>query len=45
LVDNEVLPELSDDSDKEDDPNIIIGTSNANEEDVDDPNESGNRNR
>jgi len=44
LVNNEVLPELSDDSDQEDGPNIIIGTSNANEEDVDDPNEGGNHN-
>lgn len=47
-----MLPELSDDSDKEDDPNAEIGTStsksNANNENVDDPDdpeEPDNHNR
>ncbi|XP_060843667.1 protein IWS1 homolog A-like isoform X2 [Rhopalosiphum padi] len=47
----EVLPELSDDSDKEDDPSAVIGTStskssanNENEDDPDDPDERDNHN-
>lgn len=45
LNDNEVLPELSDDSDKEDNPSSAIRTSTLDEEDVDDPDEGENRNR
>lgn len=46
LNDNEVLPELSDDSDKEEDtPNIATGLNTVDEEDVDDPNEIENHNR
>jgi len=49
---NEVLPELSDDSDKEEDPSAVIGTStsksstnNENVDDPDDPDERDNHNR
>lgn len=48
LNDNEVLPELSDDSDKEDDPSMVTGTSTVNNVDVDDPDDPddpGNHNR
>ncbi|KAE9525454.1 hypothetical protein AGLY_014254 [Aphis glycines] len=47
----DVLPELTDDSDNEDDPSAVIGTSpskssatNKNEEDLDDPDERDNHN-
>jgi len=49
---SEVLPELTDDSDKEDDPSADIGTStsksranNENVDDPDDPDERDNQNR
>jgi len=48
----DVLPELTDDSDNEDDPSAVIGTSpsksnatNKNGEDLDDPDERDNHNR
>lgn len=43
--DDEVLPELSDDSDKEGNSITPMGTSTMYEEDVDDPDENENRNR
>lgn len=43
--DNEVLPELSDDTDKEDNSITPMGTSTVYEEDVDDPDENENHNR
>lgn len=47
LNDNEVLPLVSDDSDKEDNPNTETGLNTVDEEDVDvdDPNEIENHNR
>lgn len=44
--DDEVLPQLTDDSEDEDDPKAVAGTSAVNnDEDVDDPDMNENQNR